>query len=215
MKSPPPPRRASPWRAGPPPAPLTQSILDPGAPNPDGRSKATTDGFCLCSPWPGLEPSSPPGTSDAFSGLLSLHLPLEAAPKGSCSRRGLRGPPPPTFTVSLPPHGPTRTSAFPNPRSENKDCLLSPTTLDCGMRGCIKSVSGCSQGARGTRPGVDPDTFLLRSGNVHPKLRQTHHGRSGMFSESRHRTWSRSFHPSMRTPRIILMSARRSFRPLA
>lgn len=136
-------------------------------------------------------------------------------PRGPVPGGGSEAHPHPRSPLACCPHGPTRTVAFPNPRSEDKDCRLSPTTSDCGIRGCIKSVSGSSQGARGTRPDVDPDTFLLHSGNVHPKFQQTHHGRSGMFSKSRPRTRSRSFHPSTRTPRIILMSARRSFRPLA
>ena len=57
-----PPRGAqhAPRRAGPPPALLIQSALDPGAhaPTADGRRGAATDGFCLCSSRPAREPSS-------------------------------------------------------------------------------------------------------------------------------------------------------------
>lgn len=150
--------------------------------------------------------------SQASSPCIS---PWRQHPRGPVPGRGSEAQPhqrSPLACCPTDPPGPQRSQ---NPRSESKDCRLSPTTLHCGIRGCIKSVSGCSQGARGTRPGVDPDTFPLPSGNIHPKLRQTRHWRSGMFSESRHGPRSRAFHPSTRMPRIILTPARRSFRPLA
>lgn len=114
-------------RAG--PAPLTQSILDPGAPNPDGRLNAAANGFCFCSILPGLDPSSVP---DASSGLCSPHLSLggtqrvlvQAGARGRLLslpatdwRRevgGLIGPPEPRRLL-------------PKPRFENKD----RTSLDC------------------------------------------------------------------------------------
>lgn len=114
-------------RAG--PAPLTQSILDPGAPNPDGRLDAAANGFCFCSILPRLDPPSVP---DASSGLCSPHLSLggtqrvlvQAGARGRLLslpttdwRRevgGLIGPPEPRRLL-------------PKPRFENKD----RTSLDC------------------------------------------------------------------------------------
>lgn len=46
--------------AGLPPAPLTQSILDPRAPDPDGGHKAATRGFCFCSTFFFFGLGSPP-----------------------------------------------------------------------------------------------------------------------------------------------------------
>lgn len=62
--------------AGLPPAPLTQSILDPRAPDPDGGHKAATRGFCFCSTFFLFNLGSPPQkkSDDAFSRHQDLCL---------------------------------------------------------------------------------------------------------------------------------------------
>lgn len=102
MKSSPPWRAQRPrWRAGPPPVPLIQSILDPGAPNPDGRHEAAVNGFCFYSTLPGLDPPSLLGFPDTFSGLFSLQV-LPSRHPGSSIPGGDQRPDASMLAINLP-----------------------------------------------------------------------------------------------------------------